>query len=234
MITPQQTVTATQIDIIKKHLMTGATISKLESYERYQIMCLAQRVHDLRKAGMEIQSKSIIKNGKRFNLYWLEEEERARYVSGNTHTITDVHGTSADVWLSNDDIDVLLSTLTACSKDINLLAKFADIENTEEGNKINDYSKEVSDIAMRFTQNAANPKQSCNSTGTWFKREYLDKLKLSIDGTANSLGAMVVRSRLVDVGVSDGVSDSSMRLSEISVSIEKVMISTETSASVKE
>lgn len=109
MITPQQTVIATQTDIIKEHLMTGATISKLESYERYQIMCLAQRVHDLRKAGMEIQSKSTVKNGKRFNLYWLEEEERARYVNGKV-TPTDVRGTGEDVWLSNDDTDILLST----------------------------------------------------------------------------------------------------------------------------
>lgn len=109
MITPQQTVIATQTDIIKEHLMTGATISKLESYERYQIMCLAQRVHDLRKAGMEIQSKSTVKNGKRFNLYWLEEEERARYVNGKV-TPTDVRGTGEDVWRSNDDTDILLST----------------------------------------------------------------------------------------------------------------------------
>ena len=109
MITPQQTVIATQTDIIKEHLMTGATISKLESYERYQIMCLAQRVHDLRKAGMEIQSKSTVKNGKRFNLYWLDEEDRARYVNGKV-TPTDVRGTGEDVWLSNDDTDILLST----------------------------------------------------------------------------------------------------------------------------
>ncbi|MDP4544087.1 helix-turn-helix domain-containing protein [Psychrobacter faecalis] len=109
MITPQQTLTATQTDTIKAHLITGATISKLESYERYQIMCLAQRVHDLRKAGMEIQSKSTVKNGKRFNLYWLEEEERARYVNGKV-TPTDVRGTGEDVCLSNDDTDILLST----------------------------------------------------------------------------------------------------------------------------
>jgi len=109
MITPQQTVIATQTDIIKEHLMTGATISKLESYERYQIMCLAQRVHDLRKAGMEIQSKSTVKNGKRFNLYWLEEEERARYVNGKV-TPTDVRGTGDAGWLLNDDIEIPLST----------------------------------------------------------------------------------------------------------------------------
>ena len=109
MITPQQTLTATQTDTIKEHLMTGATISKLESYERYQIMCLAQRVHDLRKAGMEIQSKSTVKNGKRFNLYWLEEKERARYVNGKV-TPTEVRGTGDAGWLLNDDIDIPLST----------------------------------------------------------------------------------------------------------------------------
>ena len=76
MITPRQTVTATQTDTIKAHLMTGASISKWDSYERYQITCLAQRIHELRRAGVKIQGKSVTKNGKRFELYWIEEKDR--------------------------------------------------------------------------------------------------------------------------------------------------------------
>lgn len=76
MTTPRQAVTATQTDTIRAHLMTGATISKWDSYERYQITCLAQRVHELRRAGVKIQGKSVTENGKRFELYWIEEKDR--------------------------------------------------------------------------------------------------------------------------------------------------------------
>lgn len=87
MTTPRQTVTATQRSTIKAHLMTGATISTWEAYERYQITSLAQRIYDLRRAGMAIHSKSTVENGKRFNLYWVDKSMSARNVStnGGTH-----------------------------------------------------------------------------------------------------------------------------------------------------
>lgn len=237
MITPLHTVTVTQTDTIKAHLMTGASISTWQAYESYQITCLAQRVHDLRKIGMEIQSKSTVKNGKRFNLYWLEEEERVRYVSGKVVTPTDVHGTGDDadvgilanngVWVSNDYIDNLLSTLTTCAKNINLMAKFADVEDAEEGNKINSYSMQVSDIAMSVSQAASNVRphpDSADIIGTWLTHEFLEQVKLSIDESAHSLGAMAIKSRLNDAGMNDGVSESSMRLVEISANIKELMM----------
>ncbi|MGP5541575.1 helix-turn-helix domain-containing protein [Psychrobacter celer] len=107
MTTPRQTVTATQTDTIRAHLMTGATISTWEAYERYQITCLAQRIHDLRNDGMNIQSKPITKNGKRFSLYWIEQEERARYVSGQVNTPVNVRGTGSDT--DNQDEGILAS-----------------------------------------------------------------------------------------------------------------------------
>lgn len=64
----------TQIDTIRAHLMTGATISKWEAYRIYQITCLAQRIHDLRLTGLAIQSEMITHNDKRFALYWLDEQ----------------------------------------------------------------------------------------------------------------------------------------------------------------
>ena len=76
MTTPRQTLAATHKSTIKAHLMSGATISKWDSYERYQITCLAQRVYDLRRADVQIQGKSVTKNGKRFELYWIEEKDR--------------------------------------------------------------------------------------------------------------------------------------------------------------
>lgn len=226
----------TQVEIVKEHLMTGASISTWQAYESYRITCLAQRVHDLRKIGMEIQSKCIVKNGKRFNLYWLEEE-RARYVSGKVVMPTDVRGTGDDVdveilanngvWVSNDYIDNLLNTLTTCAKNINLMAKFADVQDAEEGNKINSYSMEVSDIAMSVSQAASNVRphpDSADIIGTWLTHEFLEQVKLSIDESAHSLGAMAIKSRLNDAGMNDGVSESSMRLVEISANIKELMM----------
>ena len=64
----------TQIDTIRAHLMTGATISTWDAYRLYQITCLAQRIHDLRTAGLTIQSEIVTHNDKRFSVYWLDEQ----------------------------------------------------------------------------------------------------------------------------------------------------------------
>lgn len=74
MTTPRQAVIPTQTDTIRAHLMTGASISTWDAYECYQITCLAQRVHDLRRSGLDIESKVMVKDGKRFSLYWLDEQ----------------------------------------------------------------------------------------------------------------------------------------------------------------
>jgi len=63
----------TQIDTVRAHLMTGATISTWDAYRLYQITCLAQRIHDLRLTGLVIQSEMVTHNEKRFSLYWLDE-----------------------------------------------------------------------------------------------------------------------------------------------------------------
>ena len=64
----------TQIDIVRAHLMTGATITTWDAYRLYQITCLAQRVHDLRNTGLVIQSEIVTHNDKRFSVYWLDEQ----------------------------------------------------------------------------------------------------------------------------------------------------------------
>ena len=63
----------TQIEIIRAHLMTGATITVWDAYRLYQITSLAQRVHDLRGAGLLIQSEMMKHNNKWFAVYWLDE-----------------------------------------------------------------------------------------------------------------------------------------------------------------
>ena len=63
----------TQIDTIRAHLMTGASISTWDAYRLYRITSLAQRIHELRRSGLEIQSEMVTHNHKRFSLYWLDE-----------------------------------------------------------------------------------------------------------------------------------------------------------------
>tara|TARA_R110000850_G_C9995585_1_gene467718 strand:+ start:11381 stop:12112 length:732 start_codon:yes stop_codon:yes gene_type:complete len=240
--------------------MTGATISTWEAYERYQITCLAQRVHELRRSGLDIDSEVTVKDGKRFSLYWIEQKERTRYASGEINMPADVRGTGNDatnqnedvlasineatkghrakhdalaavnaddgVWLPHDYIDNLLSALTTNAKAINLLAQLTDIEGTAEADKINDYSMDVSDIAMSLTLATTNVRPNPNSaciSGTWLARDYLKQVRQSIDGNANGLGTMAILARLTDAGMNEGVSEASMRLAEISESIGELI-----------
>lgn len=72
-VTNQQ-VLKTQIEKVRAHLMTGSTITTWDAYRLYKITCLAQRIHDLRSAGVIIQSEIVIHNDKRFLVYWLDEQ----------------------------------------------------------------------------------------------------------------------------------------------------------------
>lgn len=71
MNTTRQTPLITQNDTIKEHLLTGKRISTWQAYQLYNITCLAQRIHDLRSAGIAIQSEMVTREGKRFSEYWL-------------------------------------------------------------------------------------------------------------------------------------------------------------------
>lgn len=75
MTNSNQSTAKTQTQTIKDHLLTGATITTWDAYRLYRITCLAQRVHELRKAGMTIQSEMVTHNEKRFSVYWLDEHE---------------------------------------------------------------------------------------------------------------------------------------------------------------
>ncbi|WP_289000126.1 helix-turn-helix domain-containing protein [uncultured Psychrobacter sp.] len=68
-----QPVPKTQVEVIRAHLMTGATITTWDAYRLYQITCLAQRIHDLRGEGLLVQSEMVKHNNKWFAVYWLDE-----------------------------------------------------------------------------------------------------------------------------------------------------------------
>lgn len=64
----------TQIEIIRAHLITGATITIWDSIRLYRITSLAQRIFDLRESGLLIQSEMVKHNNKWFAVYWLDEQ----------------------------------------------------------------------------------------------------------------------------------------------------------------
>lgn len=67
-----QTTLKTQVATIKAHLLTGNRIDTWQAYSVYGITCLAQRVHDLRKAGISVEGVMVTQNAKRFKQYWLD------------------------------------------------------------------------------------------------------------------------------------------------------------------
>ena len=72
----RQTPTKTQNDTVKAHMLAGRTIDTWQAYKIYNMTCLAQRIHDLRKSGLAIESKIVTRNGKSFSEYWIDQSTR--------------------------------------------------------------------------------------------------------------------------------------------------------------
>lgn len=73
MTTPRRTPIKSQNDTVKAHMLAGQPIDTWQAYKLYNITCLAQRIHDLKKAGLSVQSKMVTRNGKSFSEYWVAE-----------------------------------------------------------------------------------------------------------------------------------------------------------------
>lgn len=77
MITPRHMPVKSQNVKVKEHMLAGHTIDTWQAYKLYTITCLAQRIYDLKKAGIPVVSKMVTRNGKRFSVYWIESEDRS-------------------------------------------------------------------------------------------------------------------------------------------------------------
>lgn len=69
MATSSQTPVKSQNDIIKAHLLSGRPITSWQAITDYRITCLAQRIHNLKNAGVAINSELVKENGKQFSRY---------------------------------------------------------------------------------------------------------------------------------------------------------------------
>lgn len=77
MTTPRHMPLKSQNVKVKEHMLSGHTIDTWQAYKLYTITCLAQRIYDLKKAGIPVVSKMVARNGKRFSVYWIETEDRS-------------------------------------------------------------------------------------------------------------------------------------------------------------
>lgn len=69
---PQKPIGSKQCQQVLSHLQSGKPITALEALNLYGIFRLASRIHDLKKYGVEIQSREIkTENGKKISQYFL-------------------------------------------------------------------------------------------------------------------------------------------------------------------
>jgi hypothetical protein len=69
---PNKPIGSKQCQQVLSHLQSGKPITALEALRLYGIFRLASRIHDLKKAGMTIQSRDIqTENGKKVAQYYL-------------------------------------------------------------------------------------------------------------------------------------------------------------------
>ena len=63
----------TQTQTILDHLQSGKQICTWDAYQLYNITCLAQRIHELRKKGYIIDDQMVFYKNRRFKIYWLAD-----------------------------------------------------------------------------------------------------------------------------------------------------------------
>jgi hypothetical protein len=69
---PNKPIGSKQCQQVLSHLQSGKPITALEALRLYGIFRLASRIHDLKKAGLTIQSRDIqTENGKKIAQYYL-------------------------------------------------------------------------------------------------------------------------------------------------------------------
>lgn len=95
MITPRHTPLKSQNDRVKAHMLAGHDIDTWQAYKLLTITCLAQRIYDLKKAGVPILSKMVTRNGKRFCVYWIEAEDRSSFTNDHSRAIKKLNDSSA-------------------------------------------------------------------------------------------------------------------------------------------
>ncbi|WP_352259698.1 helix-turn-helix domain-containing protein [Psychrobacter sp. TB55-MNA-CIBAN-0194] len=62
----------TQTQVIKIHLLSGKSITTWEAIQLYRITCLATRISELRRLGLQIEQERIDSDDTHWQVYWLD------------------------------------------------------------------------------------------------------------------------------------------------------------------
>lgn len=62
----------TQTQVIKNHLLSGRSITTWEAIQLYRITCLASRISELRRLGLQIKQERINSDDTHWQVYWLD------------------------------------------------------------------------------------------------------------------------------------------------------------------
>ncbi|MER2162890.1 MAG: helix-turn-helix domain-containing protein [Psychrobacter alimentarius] len=101
MITLRHTPIKSQSDKVKEHMLAGNIIDTWQAYKLYKITCLAQRIYDLKQAGVSISSEKVTRNGKTFKIYWIADESSSLAATEHNSAIGIVSNTDTEA-ASND------------------------------------------------------------------------------------------------------------------------------------
>lgn len=75
----------TQPQVIKDHLLSGKSITTWEAIQLYRITCLATRISELRRLGLQIKQERINSDGTHWQVYWLDSSYIQSYLAGGGH-----------------------------------------------------------------------------------------------------------------------------------------------------
>tara|TARA_R110000850_G_scaffold10842_3_gene37993 strand:+ start:93 stop:374 length:282 start_codon:yes stop_codon:yes gene_type:complete len=75
----------TQTKVIKNHLLSGKSITTWEAIQLYHITCLATRISELRRLGLQIKQERINSNDTHWQVYWLDSSYIQSYLANGGH-----------------------------------------------------------------------------------------------------------------------------------------------------
>ena len=71
----------TQTQVIKNHLLSRNSITKWEAIQLYRITCLASRISELRRLGLQIKQERINSDDTHWQVYWLDSSYIQSYLA---------------------------------------------------------------------------------------------------------------------------------------------------------
>ena len=71
----------TQAQVIKTHLLSGKSITTWEAIQLYRITCLATRISELRRLGLQIKQERINSDDTHWQVYWLDSSYIRSYLA---------------------------------------------------------------------------------------------------------------------------------------------------------